>query len=691
MREDYVDCYISPASHPRFDIINAAAAGPALRTALNAANAGLEQLERRAVPEWQALMEPLYELCAPVEYGWGLVHHYLSVMNNDQWREVEEGLQPEMVAFNLRVTQSRPLFSAMEALYLAADQHGLDPAQRRILESSLRRARLSGVALDGSQKQRFNDNKRNLAKLSMQFQNNLLDATKAYGLQLTTVAEVEGLPRSLLVMAAEAAQAAGNADAHTDSGPWRITLEQPSFIPFMKYSKRRDLREKLYRAYITRASSGTTDNSTILEEILKLRCEQAHLLGYDSYAQISLSCKMAGSPPEALALMEELRGACYESGRREFDELSDYAAGLEGELPLRHWDIAYWTDLRRDALFSFSDEMLRPYFPLEKVLDGMFTLVQQLFNVRVNQADGKFPVWHPDVRFFEVSDEDGRPLASFYLDPYSRPETKRGGAWMSPAFTRRRLPDGRLELPVAYLVCNQSRPSDGKPSLMTPAEVQTLLHEFGHALQHMLTTVDYPDAAGINNIEWDAVEICSQFMENWLYEDIARPLLSSHFESGQPVPQELFMQLRQSRTFMAATAMLRQLYFSLLDLNLHMSRQVSDEEIAGMQARVAKQTLIMPPLPEDRFLCGFSHIFAGGYAAGYYSYKWAEVLAADVFAAFEEAGTGNPAALRSTGSKLRETFLAKGGAVHPAEVFKQFRGREPDIRPLLRQHGISSS
>lgn len=688
MMEHNVDCITSNAPHPRFDLISPANAGPALRAALKTAGAQLDQLELNAVPDWKLLMEPLYDLCAPLNYGWGLVQHYLSVMNNEQWRKVEESLQPEIVAFNLRVTQSRPVFDAMETLYKSADDQKLDQAQRRILESALRNARLSGVALDGAEKERFNQIKRELAKLSMSFQNNLLDATKAYGMELSSTDEVEGLPRSLLVMAAEAAKAAGEERANADNGPWRITLEQPSFIPFMKYSKRRDLREKLYRAYITRASSGDVDNSLILENILKLRRELAQLLGYNSYAEISLARKMAGTPVAALELMEKLRSACFDGGRSDFEKLSGYAAGLGGELPLLHWDVAYWSELQRDALFSFSDEMLRPYFPLEKVLAGLFEMVQQLFNVRIHQADGEVPVWHPDVRFFRVTDSEGNSLATFYLDAYSRPETKRGGAWMSPAFSRRRLPDGSVEQPVAYLVCNQSRPSDGKPSLMTPAEVQTLLHEFGHSLQHMLTTVDYPDAAGINNIEWDAVEVCSQFMENWLYEDFARPLLSGHFETGEPLPEELFMQLRQSRTFMAATAMLRQLYFALLDLELHRNDLAGSDAIAGIQARVAEQTLVLQPLPEDRFLCGFSHIFAGGYAAGYYSYKWAEVLAADVFAAFEETGTGSRAALESTGSRFRDTFLAIGGALHPAEVFKQFRGRDPDVAPLLRLHGI---
>lgn len=674
--------------HPRFDLIKAEPSNAALLAVLKGAQEQLTELEAVKACDWGSLMEPLHELCAPVEYGWGLVHHYVAVMNSPQWRKVQEKLQPEVVAFSMRVRQSQALFDKMERLNNEKRGGALSDVRRRILEAALRDARLCGVALEGREKTEFNEIQRELADLSMRFNNNLLDATRTYGMMLGSRDEVEGLPDSLLAAAAEAAVAEGADGATAQNGPWRITLEFSSYDPFMKNSRRRDLRERLYRAYMTRASSGAQSNQEIINRILKLRKAKARLLGFENFAQISLLEKMAGTVAEAEGLMNELTQAAHTPAAREFDELNAYACAEDVALnKLMHWDIAYWSERRRESLFAFSDEMLRPYFPLEKVLNGLFDLCRRLFGIKIVSADGTVPVWHPDVRFFKVEDSDGEQLASFYLDPYSRPQTKRGGAWMSPAYTRQRRRDGRVMLPVAYLVCNQSRPIDGKPSLMTLREVETLFHEFGHGLQHMLTTVDEPGASGINNIEWDAVEVCSQFMENWCYHRGTVAEISGHYETGEPLPEKLFQQLCAARTFMAASAMVRQLYFSLLDLALHSGYDPEGAVTPELVQRdIAAKVLILQPLPEDRFLCGFSHIFGGGYAAGYYSYKWAEVLAADVFAAFEEVADKEPLAI--PGRRLRKTFLALGGGKHPAEVFRLFRGRDPNKKALLRQLGL---
>ncbi|MBE9020417.1 M3 family metallopeptidase, partial [Chroococcidiopsidales cyanobacterium LEGE 13417] len=555
----------------------------------------------------------------------------------------------------------------------------------------------SGVGLAGEQRERFNAIQLELAELTTKFSNNVLDATKAFSLTLTSPDEVEGLPPSWLSLAAQAARAAGEEKATPEIGPWRVTLDFPSYLPFMQHGKRRDLREKLYRAFISRASSGDLDNTPLIEKILQLRREKANLLGFNSYAELSLASKMAPSVDAVETLSEELRRASYDAAKQDLEDLRTFAAskGAPEGSNLQHWDIAFWAERQREEKFAFSAEELRPYFPLPQVLNGLFTLVNKLFGVTVTAADGQAPVWHEDVRYFQIADETGEAIAYFYLDPYSRPAEKRGGAWMDDCIGRAKLTthEGTVATrkPVAYLVCNQTPPVDGKPSLMTFNEVETLFHEFGHGLQHMLTKVDDAGAAGINNVEWDAVELPSQFMENWCYHRETLMGMAKHYETGETLPEHYYQKLIAARNYMSGSAMLRQLHFGLVDLELHHRYQPGGMETASdVRQRIAKTTTVLPPLPEDAFLCSFGHIFAGGYAAGYYSYKWAEVLSADAFGAFEEAGLDNPQALTETGKRFRNTVLALGGSQHPMDVFKSFRGREPSTEPLLRHSGLAA-
>jgi oligopeptidase A len=680
---------LEPDAPPHFQEIEPEHVTRALRPLLSHSRADLERIENNAEPSWEAIVEPITRITDRLGLAWGTVGHLMAVRNSDALREAHATMQPEVVAFFIRVGQSKPIYQALKAMQMGDVWATLDATQRRIVESLVRDAELGGVALEGEAQGRFNAVQTELAELSTRFSNNVLDATKAWALTLRTTEEVEGLPQSLLDLAAQAARQAGEEHASVDAGPWRITLDAPSYVPFMQHSRRRDLREQLYRAFVTRASTGEHDNTPLLGRILGLRREQATLLGFPSYAELSLATKMAPGVPAVEHLLEELREASFDAAVRDLGELR--ALAQEGGAPeageLKNWDVAFWAERLREKRYAYSDEALRPYFPLPRVLDGLFALAERLFGVRVRAADGEAPVWHPDVRFFRIEDASGAPLAAFYLDPYSRPAEKRGGAWMDECVGRA---PGRL--PIAYLICNQVPPVGDRPSCMTFDEVHTLFHEFGHGLQHMLTTVERPLAAGIRNVEWDAVELPSQFMENWCYHRETLLGLSRHVDTGEPLPDALFEKLVAARTFRAGSDMLRQLYFSCLDLELHHHwTPDGPESVFDVQQRVAARTTVLPPLPEDRFLCGFTHIFAGGYAAGYYSYKWAEVLSADAFSAFEDAGLDDPKAVTATGRRFRDTVLALGGSRHPMEVFRAFRGREPTTAALLRQAGLAKA
>ncbi|HBE51910.1 MAG TPA: peptidase M3 [Cyanobacteria bacterium UBA11369] len=681
---------------PPFDAIKPEHVVPAITQLLAELDSELARLEASVTPSWSGLVEPLDRLTERLNWSWGVVNHLMGVKNSPELRAAHETVQPEVVQFWNKLSQSKPIYEAFKALQTGDTWESLESAQQRIVEAAIRDAELSGVGFEGEKRDEFNKIKLELAELSTKFSNHVLDATKAFSLTLTNFDEVDGLPPSLLSLAASSARAAGEENATPENGPWRITLDFPSYVPFLQHSTRRDLREKLYKAYISRAASGDLDNNPLVERILELRQKQAQLLGFNSYAELSLASKMAPNVDAVEALLEELRRVSYDAANKELEELKAFAAskGAEEAGDLKHWDIAFWSERQREEKFAFSGEELRPYFPLPQVLDGLFGLAKRLFGITITAADSQAPVWHEDVRYFQVADETGNAIAYFYLDPYSRPAEKRGGAWMDECIVRAKIIEAgthQTRLPVAYLVCNQSPPVDGKPSLMTFAEVETLFHEFGHGLQHMLTKVDYPKASGINNVEWDAVELPSQFMENWCYERPTLMGMAKHYETGEPLPEHYYQKLLAARTYMSGSAMLRQLHFSLVDLELHHRYQPGGEEKpSDVRRRLAKTTTVLSPLPEDGFLCSFGHIFAGGYAAGYYSYKWAEVLSADAFAAFEEAGLDREEAIATTGSRFRNTVLALGGSLHPMEVFKAFRGREPSVTPLLRHSGLAA-
>ncbi|MBE9192218.1 M3 family metallopeptidase [Gloeocapsopsis crepidinum LEGE 06123] len=678
---------------PPFEQIKPEHVVPAMTQLLGELETELATLEANVSPTWSGLVEPLDHITERLRWSWGIVGHLMGVKNSPELREAYETVQPKVVEFYNKLNQSKPLYDAFKALRQSDRWDSLDVAQQRIVEAAIRDAELSGVGLEGERRSRFNEIQLELAELSTKFSNHVLDATKAFSLTLTEQDEVDGLPPSLKSLAAQAARAAGEENATPEAGPWRITLDFPSFGPFMQHSTRRDLREKLYRAFISRASSGDLDNSPLIERILQLRQEEAKLLGFDSYAELSLASKMAPSIEAVENLLEELRSASYDAAMQEFEELKAFAAAKGADSELKHWDISYWAERQREEKFNFTAEELRPYFPLPQVLDGLFGLVERVFGVSVTAADGQAPVWQPDVRYFQIADESGA-IAYFYLDPYSRPAEKRGGAWMDDCIGRAKMTEAgttSTRKPVAYLVCNQTPPVDGKPSLMTFNEVETLFHEFGHGLQHMLTKVDYAGAAGINNVEWDAVELPSQFMENWCYHRDTLLGMAKHYETGETLPEHYYQKLVAARNYMSGSAMLRQLHFSLVDLELHNRYQPGGSEtVNDIRNQIAKTTTILPPLPEDAFLCSFGHIFAGGYAAGYYSYKWAEVLSADAFAAFEESGL-EPEKIAATGKRFRDTVLALGGSKHPMEVFQSFRGREPSTEPLLRHSGLTKA
>jgi len=705
---------------PRFDEIEPAHIVPGVKAVLAEADRRITELEQKlqdgTEPTWENTVEELDEIGRPFEYSWGPVSHLFGVKNSPELRDAYEAVQPEVVEFSLRVRQSEPVFRALKALQEGPQWEQLSGTRRRIIEKMILSAELAGIALSEEQRERFNEITQELSKLSTEFSNHVLDATKAFSLIITDLADAEGLPPSLRQMASQSYNEARGKDEQVpedaaestpENGPWRITLEAPSFLPFLQHCRNSKLRETVYRAYITRASEGELDNTDIIRRFLQLRRERARLLGYENHAEVSLAKKMAPSVAAVDEMFDTLRSAAWDAAKHDLNELeelrnleegpfsrdSQRSASLRGaakpQPAIKHWDIGFWAERLREKRFEFTDEQLRPYFPLERVLQGMFDLVDRLFGVKVDAADGEAPVWHPDVRFFHIRDADsGEQIASFYLDPYSRPENKRGGAWMDDCLVRRKM-RGELQLPVAHLVCNSTPPVGEKPSLMTFREVETLFHEFGHGLQHMLTTVDEADAAGINGVEWDAVELPSQFMENWCYHKPTLLGLTAHYETGEPLPDDLFEKIKAARNFRAGSSLLRQLQFGMTDMELHTNYDPDgDETPFDVQRRISEKTSVLPMLPENRFLCAFQHIFSGGYSAGYYSYKWAEVLSADAFAAFEEAGLDDENAIAETGRRFRETILSQGSGRHPMEIFKEFRGREPDPKALLRQCGL---
>jgi oligopeptidase A len=621
---------------------------------------------------WESLVEPVEALEHRLGRTWAPVGHLNAVMNNASLREAYNRCLPKLSRYTTEVGQNESLYRAYEAV--AGDDGVEDPVRRAVLEHALRDFRLSGVALPEEKKARFKKIMERLSSLQARFEENVLDATNAWSRHFLKPDELDGLPEAVMDRAAEAA------DKKNLKG-WLFTLDFPTFYAIQTHAHNRALRESVYRAWTTRASdtgpfAGEWDNTGIMAEILALRHEAAGLLGFDNYAQYSLATKMAGSVDQVLAFLEDLAERCRDVARRELADVDDLA-----EAPLEAWDIPYYSEKLRESRFSISDEELRPYFPVDKVLQGMFATAQRLFDIDIIQTDATSP-WHDEVRYYDVRDGAGL-RGGFYVDLYARPH-KRGGAWMDECVGRARL--GAVDdLPVAFLICNFMPPSGNRPALLTHEEVVTLFHEFGHTLHHLLTRVPYPSLAGINGVAWDACELPSQFMENYAWRAEVLPSISGHYETGEPLPGETLQRLLDSRTFQAAMQMVRQLEFSLFDFRIHSAPEALSTDEIDATLRDVRDMVSVTPYPDfNRFQHAFSHIFAGGYAAGYYSYKWAEVLSADAFSAFEETAVFDG----ETGRRFLETILEVGGSVPADEAFAAFRGRGPSPEALLRQTGI---
>ncbi len=682
---------LATAGLPLFSKITPEHVVPATKSMLDDVREKFKAIENAGNDSWESLVPPLEDLSRKFDYTWGPVTHLFAVRNAPALREAYEKMQPEVVKLGLELSQNKKIYERFKKLQSQQDQLKFNDAQRRIVRASVLSAELAGVALPDDKRQRFNEIEQRLSQLSTTFSNNVLDSIKSYEYIVTDAKLMEGLPETYKALAAQSynqskPERANQAD--TNKGPWRITMDHPSYYPFLQHCRDRKAREDIYRAQIVRASEPPYDNNPLIKEILALRAEKAKLLGFKTFAELSLARKMAPGVDAVVKLEETIRTAAWPHAQKELKELQAFANsnGHVGELA--HWDVAFWSERMREKTFGFTDEDLRAYFPQPRVLDGLFSLVQRIFGIRVEAADGDADVWHPDVRFFKIFDQHNQQIAAFYLDPYSRPAEKRGGAWMNDCRGRCVI-DGKTQTPVAYLVCNSTPPVGDKPALLGFREVETLFHEFGHGLQHMLTKVDYLDVSGINGVEWDAVELPSQFMENWCYHKPTITGMSAHYLTGKPLPDDLFAKICAAKNFQSGMMAMRQIQFGSIDIELHHRFDVNGKQSFWDVARaIAEKMSVLKPLPENRFLCSFSHIFAGGYAAGYYSYKWAEVLSADAFAAFEEAGLDNEQAVRAVGERYRDTILALGGSKHPMEVFKAFRGREPNAEALLRHTGL---
>lgn len=662
---------------------------PAVTQLIEETEKTIEVLESVEKATWDSVMSPLNKLEIDYQRAFSPVPHLLSVRNSEELREVYEKVQPSIVEASLKLAQNEKIFEHFSEIKEGDQWSSLDNTQKRIVESKILDAKLSGIALKGEEKKRFNEISQQLSQLTTKFSNNVLDATKAFEKIIEDKSLLAGVSDSFFELASNSYKQAHKKDSTPANGPWRITLDYPMLEPIMRDCENRDLRREFYLANVKKASEGEFDNSELMLQILRLRKEKANLLGYENFGELSTSDKMAGNVKSVTQLLEELFTASYEYGKKEIKELVDFAKQNGHEGDFEQWDLRFWSEKQRQQKFEFSSEEVRAYFPLDTVLTGMFDLVTKIFGIEARESNGEAPVWHKDVKFFKLYNEKNEHVASFHFDPYSRPENKRAGAWMNECVVKYEN-NGSVVVPVAYIVCNFSPATESKPSLLTFRDVETIFHEFGHALQHMLTHITEPEASGINGIEWDAVELPSQFMENWCYHKPTIKSLSRHFETGEQLPDALFEKIKSAKNFQSALGMLRQLLFGRIDMELHTNFDTSksSQDIFTCYDKVARETLAFEPHPEDRFLCHFTHIFAGGYAAGYYSYKWAEVLSADAFSAFEEVGLENEQKVMETGRRFRETILGLGGSMHPMEVFKKFRGREPSTKPLLQHSGL---
>ncbi|XP_024533228.1 probable cytosolic oligopeptidase A [Selaginella moellendorffii] len=644
---------------------------------------------------WEALVHPFERILDRLTVVWGIVSHLKDVKDSDALRAAVDEAQPLRTNFLLRLGQSKALYQAFEKIRNGALFDTLNEAQQRVVEGRLKDAILNGVALEHEKKVHFNEIQQELEKLLNKFSENVLDSTKLFGKLVTDISVLEGLPETALALAAQAAVSNGYEGANAKSGPWLITLDSSMYSGVMRFARNRDLREEVYRADITVASGESFDNFPVITRILELRQQKAELLGCENHAQVSMLQKMA-TLDSCHALLEKLHSCSRAAAIRDMRELEEFvrSENSEEDENLFHWDIPYWTERFREAKLDMNDEELRPYFSMPNVMDGLFSLAKRLFGVHIEELEENTPVWDKEVKLYKVAEcASGENLGYFYLDPFSRPHQKRSGNWMGVVFNRSHAAvqkGGGVRLPVAHIVCNQAPPLPDQPSLMTFYEVTMLFHEFGHALQHLLSKQDEGLVAGSEGIEWDAVEIPSQFMENWCYDRNTLMSFAVHYRTGQELPEALYTKLKSSRTFFSASNVLYLVSRSLIDLKLHAKLEaVNSKEIYNLCNKVAGEILILPPLPEDKSICKFLHLFATTeYAAGYYSYLWSEVLSSDAFGAFEEAGLENETAVKEAGKLFKQTILELGGGRAPAKVFEDFRGRGPSINALLRHRGL---
>ena len=633
-----------------------------------------------ALPTWDGFVLPMENANERVTRAWGPVSHLNSVMNSPELREVYNATLPKITAFYAELGQNLALFEKFKLLRASDEFEGLSDARKKIIENELRDFRLGGAELPAEQKARYLEIQEKLSELCSRFSDNLLDATNDFSLLVTDQAELSGLPDDALQMAQESAREA------QQSG-WMFTLKAPSFGPVMQFADNRELREKLYRAYSTRASEfgkAEHDNTPLMDEIVALRGEEARLLGFANFGELSLATKMADTPEQVVGFMRELAQRARPYAEKDLKELREFASHELGLNELNSWDVSYASEKLRERRYAFSEQEVKQYFPEDAVLGGMFKLVETLYGLNIKPASA--PIWHETVRFFDIRNAQNRLVGQFYLDLYAR-NSKRGGAWMDDVIARRRLPAG-IQTPVAYLNCNFSAPVGGKPAVFTHDEVITLFHEFGHGLHHLLTEVEDLAVSGINGVEWDAVELPSQFMENFCWEWEVLQGMTRQVDTGASLPRTLFDKMLAAKNFQSGLGTLRQIEFSLFDMLMHSNFESGGaKSILQLLDEVRAEVAVLIPPAFNRFPNSFSHIFAGGYAAGYYSYKWAEVLSADAYSLFEEHGVLNP----DVGARFRAEILAMGGSRDAMQSFTAFRGRAPSIDALLRHNGLAES
>ncbi|WP_415886405.1 oligopeptidase A [Neptuniibacter sp. QD37_6] len=672
---------LEPQLLPAFSQIKPDQIEAAIDQLLTDSRATVERiLQELSVPSWDSLVAPLEEMNDRLAKAWSPVSHMNSVVNSDELRDAYNACLPKLSQYWTEMGQHQGLYQAFNQ-FAESDQFSqLSEAQQKVVNNTLRDFRLSGIALNPEEQQRYAELQQKLSELTTKFSENVMDASDDWSKLLTSESDLAGLPPMALAAAKQMAAA-------KEKEGWLVTLDFPSYLATITYADDRELRKEIYTAFSTRASDqgpgeGKWDNTDVISQLLELRLELAQLLGFGNYAEYSLATKMAENTDQVVQFLNDLAEKSLPVAKQDFEQLCEFAKAEFGAEDLQAWDLAYYGEKLKQAKYSISEEQIRPYFPLPKVLEGLFAVTGKLFDIEMREVDA-FDRWHDDARLFEIS-RNGEVIARFFMDLYAR-EKKRGGAWMDDCRVRRRLDDGSLQLPVAYLVCNFSSPVGDDPALLNHNEVTTLFHEFGHGLHHMLTQIETADVSGINGVAWDAVELPSQFLENWCYEPEALALISGHYQTGETLPQELLDKMLAARNFQSGMMMVRQLEFSLFDFLLHRDYQPGETVVQEVLNKVRSQVAVITPPAFNRFQHSFSHIFAGGYSAGYYSYKWAEVLSADAFSRFEEDGIFNT----DTGADFRKNILEMGGSREPMELFVAFRGREPQVDALLRHSGIT--